>query len=36
MQAQLARLKNIYNEYPRAFWIYNLVVFIDRFGGFML
>jgi len=26
----------MYNEYPRAFWVYNIVVFIDRFGGFML
>jgi len=28
--------KNIFNEYPRAFWTYNLIVFIDRLGGFML
>lgn len=26
----------IFNEYPRAFWVYNVVVFIDRLGGFML
>jgi MFS family permease len=32
----IERLKSIYNEYPRAFWIYNIIVFIDRFGGFML
>lgn len=32
----LARLKSLYHEYPRAFWIYNVIVFIDRFGGFML
>lgn len=31
-----AKLKNIYHEYPKAFWIYNIIVFIDRFGGFML
>jgi predicted MFS family arabinose efflux permease len=36
MQNQLAKLKSIYREYPRAFWIYNIIVFIDRFGGFML
>jgi MFS family permease len=36
MQNQTARLRAIYNEYPRAFWTYNLIVFIDRFGGFML
>jgi MFS family permease len=28
--------KKIYNEYPRAFWTYNVIVFIDRLGGFML
>ncbi|HNJ14939.1 MAG TPA: MFS transporter, partial [Anaerolineales bacterium] len=32
----LARLKSIYHEYPKAFWVYNIIVFIDRFGGFML
>lgn len=32
----LTKLKNIYHEYPSAFWIYNIIVFIDRFGGFML
>ncbi len=32
----LTKLKSIYNEYPKAFWVYNIVVFIDRFGGFML
>ena len=32
----LANLKKIYHEYPQAFWIYNIIVFIDRFGGFML
>lgn len=26
----------MYREYPRAFWIYNIIVFIDRLGGFML
>jgi MFS family permease len=36
MNALLARTKTIYNEYPRAFWIYNIIVFIDRLGGFML
>src|SRR5512141_707844 len=30
------RIRKIYNEYPRAFWIYNVIVFIDRLGGFML
>jgi predicted MFS family arabinose efflux permease len=36
MQSTLEKLRQIYHEYPRAFWIYNLIVFIDRFGGFML
>ncbi len=36
MQNQLDKLKQIYNDYPHAFWIYNVVVFIDRLGGFML
>jgi len=26
----------VFNEYPRAFWTYNVIVFIDRLGGFML
>jgi MFS family permease len=32
----LTRTRKVYNEYPRAFWIYNIIVFIDRLGGFML
>ena len=36
MSTLLARTKTVYNEYPRAFWIYNIIVFIDRLGGFML
>jgi MFS family permease len=36
MNNLLARTRRIYNEYPRAFWTYNLIVFIDRLGGFML
>jgi MFS family permease len=30
------RARNVYREYPPAFWTYNLIVFIDRLGGFML
>lgn len=30
------KVRSVYNEYPRAFWTYNLIVFIDRLGGFML
>lgn len=36
MSSLLQRTRKVYNEYPRAFWIYNLIVFIDRLGGFML
>ena len=36
MNNLLQRTRKVYNEYPRAFWIYNLIVFIDRLGGFML
>jgi len=36
MNNLLTRTTKVYNEYPRAFWIYNLIVFIDRLGGFML
>src|SRR6266542_5614801 len=32
----LERTGKVYNEYPRAFWIYNIIIFIDRLGGFML
>ena len=36
MRALLENAKKVYNDYPRAFWIYNIIVFIDRLGGFML
>ena len=36
MKVLLNRTRGIYNEYPRAFWVYNIIVFIDRLGGFML
>ena len=36
MSNLLTRTSKVYNEYPRAFWIYNVIVFIDRLGGFML
>ncbi|RPJ19146.1 MAG: MFS transporter [Chloroflexi bacterium] len=36
MNNLLTRTRKTYNEYPRAFWIYNVIVFIDRLGGFML
>ena len=36
MNDLLQRTRKVYSEYPRAFWIYNIIVFIDRLGGFML
>jgi predicted MFS family arabinose efflux permease len=36
MNHLLEKARTIYNEYPRAFWVYNAIVFIDRLGGFML
>ncbi|MGE5463391.1 MAG: MDR family MFS transporter [Syntrophothermus sp.] len=36
MKHLLEKTKNIYHEYPSAFWTYNLIIFIDRLGGFML
>src|SRR5215211_929748 len=36
MNSLLRRTRKVYYEYPRAFWIYNIIVFIDRLGGFML
>ena len=36
MKNVLKNATKVFNEYPRAFWTYNLIVFIDRLGGFML
>ena len=36
MKTLLENVKKVFNEYPRAFWTYNVIVFIDRLGGFML
>ena len=36
MNKLLEKTRKVFNGYPRAFWVYNLVVFIDRLGGFML
>ena len=36
MNNLLANAKKTFNEYPRAFWTYNVIVFIDLLGGFML
>jgi len=36
MKKRFQNLKQLFKDYPKAFWVYNLVVFIDRLGGFML
>jgi len=36
MLKQIEKAKNVYAEYPRAFWTLVLITFIDRVGGFML
>ena len=36
MKNLLEKTRKIYHEYPSAFWIYNVIIFIDRLGGFML
>ena len=36
MLKQLQKAKNIYAEYPRAFWTLIVITFIDRVGGAML
>ncbi|MDX1378938.1 MAG: MFS transporter, partial [Anaerolineales bacterium] len=36
MNTLLENARKTFNEYPRAFWTYNVVVFIDLLGGFML
>src|SRR5512139_1456426 len=36
MNNLLTKARRVYNEYPPAFWTYNIIVFIDRLGGFML
>jgi len=36
MKKLIEKIKSVYYEYPRAFWTYNIIVFIDVLGGFML
>lgn len=36
MNSLMVKTKKTYNAYPRAFWVYSIIVFIDRLGGFML
>lgn len=36
MNTVLENARKTFNEYPRAFWTYNAIVFIDLLGGFML
>jgi len=35
-QNQLQKMKDVYNEYPRIFWILMVITFIDRIGGALL
>ena len=36
MKNLVEKTRKIYGEYPPAFWTYNIIIFIDRLGGFML
>ena len=36
VQAQLQKVKDVYTEYPRVFWILVVITFIDRIGGSLL
>ena len=36
MNTLLTNTRKTFNEYPRAFWIFALTVFIDRLGGALL
>ena len=36
MQNQIGKIRNLYLEYPRTFWILMVITFIDRVGGAML
>jgi len=36
IQKQLQKMKDVYHEYPRVFWILMVITFIDRIGGALL
>lgn len=36
LKSTLAKASNLYNEYPRTFWIVVIVTFIDRIGGALI
>lgn len=36
MKKLITNARKVYHEYPATFWTYNIIVFIDRLGGFML
>src|SRR6266540_5342929 len=36
LKSALVKASNLYNEYPRNFWIVVLVTFIDRVGGALI
>ncbi len=35
-QGQLQKMKDVYDEYPRIFWILVVITFIDRIGGALI
>jgi MFS family permease len=36
IQSQLQKMKDVYHEYPRIFWILVVITFIDRIGGSLI
>ena len=36
LQNQLQKMKDVYREYPRVFWILMVITFVDRIGGALL
>ncbi len=32
-ESRLQKMKNVYHEYPRVFWILVVITFVDRIGG---
>ena len=36
LQTRLQKMKDVYQEYPRIFWILTVITFIDRIGGALL
>lgn len=36
LQSRLQKIQDIYNEYPRVFWILMVITFVDRIGGALI